>query len=576
MQAYAMRAPRFAATVTGGLMALFVSGAVLPSSAAATPSVAVADSLTTVRSDQPFSGSTSASISAARNEFESFQVVVSAQGEAAGGVTVALAEPLTGPAGSIPAQNVTVYREEYVDLKRASDLEGTTGRWPDALIPAVDPYYGEARNAFPVDVPAGENRVAWIDVLVPVDQAAGTYQGSLAVTDASGFSATVPVELVVRSFGLPSTASLASAFGMDFDLCPAQIGKECFPDQERGWELKSVYVRAALENRVTVSDSAFQPPIRSEREWFRQFILPLLQGGTPQNDQASFLPVRLPGAQLTSVSVDGGRFLKPWKREAAAGGFTDRAFFYACDEPGRSRGEWAECKRSAKSARSWPDLETLVTASIKELQKFKATRVIDIVVPIVNHMNDRPDFGQAYVGDQRPLYDSFLANPAKRLWLYNACPSHGCADDGAGTEPYWAGWPSYAMDQPAFEHRAMGVLSFAQRATGELYFQTTHALKRAWRNQFDFGGNGDGTLFYPGQPKLIGGTTDIPVESIRLKRIRDGREDFEYLTLLAASGQGETALGLAQQLVPTPYSTDIPPATVAAFRDDLAGRIPAN
>jgi hypothetical protein len=556
-----------------GLAAALAALVVAPAVASAAPTVTVADSLATVRPDQPASGPTSAVISAARNEFESFQVVVAAGDAVSPGVSVSLAQPLTGAGGTIPAANVSIFREEYLNLRRASDLEGDTGPWPDALIPTVDAYYGEARNAFPVDVPAGQNRVAWIDVQVPADQPAGLYEGALSVTDAAGFGAQVPIQLTVRDFTLPSTSTLASAFGMDFDLCPAQIGKDCFPNEERGWELKSVYVRAALENRVTISDSAFQPPVRYEREWFRQFILPLLQGGSPQNDKGTMTPVRLPGAQLTAISVDGGKFLKTWRKEAAAGGFTDRAFFYACDEPGSSRKEWARCKRSAKSVRGWPDLETLVTASIQELQRFKATGVIDIVVPIVNHMNDRPDFGQAYVGDQRPLYDAFLADPGKRLWLYNACPSHGCADDGASTEPYWAGWPSYVIDQPGFEHRAMGVVAFAQRATGELYFQTTYSLKRAWRNQFDFGGNGDGTLFYPGQPKRIGGTQQIPVESIRLKRIRDGREDYEYLSLLAAAGQGDIALSLAQQLVPTPYSTDIPSSTVEAFRTDLATRL---
>ena len=32
-----------------------------------------------------------------------------------------------------------------------------------------------------------------------------------------------------------------------------------------------------------------------------------------------------------------------------------------------------------------------------------------------------------------------------------------------------------------------------------------------------FGGNGDGTLFYPGLPAKIGGHTEIPIDSIRLK-----------------------------------------------------------
>ena len=52
-----------------------------------------------------------------------------------------------------------------------------------------------------------------------------------------------------------------------------------------------------------------------------------------------------------------------------------------------------------------------------------------------------------------------------------------------------------------------------------------------WKSQVNFGGNGDGNLLYPGTPATIGGTTQIPIESIRLKQIRDGEEDYEYLSL---------------------------------------------
>jgi hypothetical protein len=37
---------------------------------------------------------------------------------------------------------------------------------------------------------------------------------------------------------------------------------------------------------------------------------------------------------------------------------------------------------------------------------------------------------------------------------------------------------------------------------------------------------------YPGRVARIGGTHDIPVESIRLKLIREGLEDYEYFVLL--------------------------------------------
>ena len=46
----------------------------------------------------------------------------------------------------------------------------------------------------------------------------------------------------------------------------------------------------------------------------------------------------------------------------------------------------------------------------------------------------------------------------------------------------------------------------------------------------------------------MGGTHDIPIESIRLKRIRDGREAYEYLHLLDQRGEGSEAMSVVQGL----------------------------
>jgi hypothetical protein len=53
-----------------------------------------------------------------------------------------------------------------------------------------------------------------------------------------------------------------------------------------------------------------------------------------------------------------------------------------------------------------------------------------------------------------------------------------------------------------------------------------------WTTAHFYGGNGDGYLLYPGTPDRIGGSVGIPIESIRLKHIRDGFEDHQYLRLL--------------------------------------------
>jgi hypothetical protein len=266
--------------------------------------------------------------------------------------------------------------------------------------------------------------------------------------------------------------------------------------------------------------------------------------------------VRLPGAQLTAIEVNGGPYLDDWRKMANAGGFAEKAFLYACDEPGSNRRHWKGCKQAARQTKRWPGLEALATGTIRAADRFKASGALDILVPIVNWIDDREG---AYAGDQRPTYDEFLAAGGKELWLYTACPSHGCAGDPGG-DPYYEGWPSYVIDQPPSEHRSMGMIAFEYGATGELYFDTTSELKRAWKSQFAFGGNGDGTLFYPGTPKRVGGSSHIPIESIRLKRIRDGHEDYEYLNILAARGQGAEAMAIARGLFPTPYETNVSPA----------------
>src|SRR5437763_12499056 len=84
----------------------------------------------------------------------------------------------------------------------------------------------------------------------------------------------------------------------------------------------------------------------------------------------------------------------------------------------------------------------------------------------------------------------------------------------------------------------MGTLAFAENVSGELYFDTVFAYHEGdpWKSQWAFGGNGDGTLFYPGTPERIGGKHDVPVESLRLVQIARSLSDHAYLTLCAQLG----------------------------------------
>src|SRR5262249_35241184 len=116
-------------------------------------------------------------ISAARNEFEPFQVVLKAQSADINDVDVEITD-LRGPADALVTKNnIAVYLERYLDLKVPSSIDGGSGEWPDPLIPRVDQYAHEKRNAFPLKLIRGRNQPLWLEVYVPPSTRPGLYAG---------------------------------------------------------------------------------------------------------------------------------------------------------------------------------------------------------------------------------------------------------------------------------------------------------------------------------------------------------------------------------------------------------------
>jgi hypothetical protein len=128
----------------------------------------------------------------------------------------------------------------------------------------------------------------------------------------------------------------------------------------------------------------------------------------------------------------------------------------------------------------------------------------------------------------------------------------------------------------------MGWLAYRYDVSGELYYAVDQKLaifddekgtlvSTAWTDQWFAGGNGDGTLFYPWDKERVGGETPIPIESMRMKLIRNGHQDYEYLRLAAFNGHELEARAIAKQLYPSTFETITTDAAVEAARRKLAG-----
>jgi uncharacterized protein (TIGR03382 family) len=540
--------------------ALLLAALTLAPLAASAAEVWVAGATEKIRPDAKPRATTEATLAAARNEFEAFQIVVTGRA-----TKVAVeASPLAGP-GTI--DDVKLYRVDLIQLRQASAVDGGTGRWPDALVPDVDDVVGEKRNAFPFDVAAGESRAVWVEYRIPPNAKSGIYRGGVKVTTAEG-EAIVPVTLAVWDFTLPSTSSLKTHFGLSYGLIARAHGVSGDADAVT----RARYAQLGLDHRISISGVA-DDGRHGNMDHFDRFYAPLVQGTAP---------TRLPGAKLTTVKYVGNMTNveehRRWAQHARAQGWFDRLFQYTCDEPPLTC-SWGQIPTRAGAARAAdPEFRTLLTTQIWDAENHGVTNDIDIIVPVVNFIDDKPT--SRHAGNQRHRYDGFLGSgPRKELWLYQSCMSHDCGGTVNMSAPtthdrYYTGWPTYMIDASAVRNRAMEWISFLERATGELYWESAFAFtKDAWTNQWDFSGNGDGTLFYPGTPSRIGGKTHIPVASIRLKMIREGMEDYEYLRALAEAGDPQMAHRIARQLFPNAYSTEVDPEALMAAREMIARRI---
>ena len=567
--------------------------ALLPGSARAATSntsIWITGPLVKVLQTNTTAGTTqSLQISAARNEFADFQVhALPTAGSIQMNLTVSDFTNAQAHSVISSASNVLVYREAYLNITTASDQNGTLGVTPDPLIPAVDPYFGQARNAFPFTVAASQTQSAWIDVLVPSAAPPGYYYGTVTISDGSTVIGQLTVALRVWAFALPSTATLKSAFGVSSDPngmciqafgagsdsgyneCAAYPGSGGSPDKAIELILRSEAM-LALDHRLSLSAVYVGPPAY---DWahFDSTYGDLLNGTAPTVlSGAAFTTFQYtpPAADETMASV-----IQDWVSHFSANGWLGALFDYTCDEPPNGC-TWAGAlsKEQAIHAGS-TSMKTLITTNIANANTNGVANDLNIIVPIVNDME--PQGGS----NQRAAYNAFLSGTNTHLWWYQSCESHdSCSNGTVGAAA--ATWPSYMIDASPVRGRVFQWLAFIDSIEAELYYQTdfcwltssTCGSSDPWIGVYAFGGNGDGTLFYPGTPAKIGGTTPVPVPSIRLKLLRDGMQDYEYLNALSKAGYDALARATAANFITNAYTFNNDPQALTAARETLGNRL---
>lgn len=512
-------------------------------------------------------------IAGAREEWVACQVAIHAQRTLLG-VNVTVSD-LVFQGHKIPADSITLYREHAI--RAASVAYSPTypgmlppGNYRDALIPFEDPYPSAAGAVgVPFDVAVSQNAAVWLDIHIPRGIPAGTYRGTITVTENTlALPRHVFLEVTVWDFTIPRTTQLPMVVG----LYPNQLaaGEEVtsyigdlndeFVTMLRRYERMAREHRFDLDHRFITPDRDFDPVTGAllSADWtdYDNYIGPVIEGtifddGAPPNlwmlpFEPEFLAYPFTGAaEALSVTQYAAEVVSHFQSK---GWPLDKSFVWIYDEPAvdgpadsLSPGEIAEIQAYYVALKAGsPLVNVLVTEGIED----------SVLVSAMDWIGSKGDkyyppemqgfqaagyktfFYQSYVEPSLGLEAINTHGVALRTWPWIAWKYH---TDG---HIYWCGnyWHPTAP------------------------YDTADGQPQAYND-------GNGTLFYPGN-KLgtVGGLTDIdgPLSSVRMKNLRRGRQDVAYLELLTDRGFEAFADSVANALVASALCAEYSPT--GAFR----------
>ncbi|MBM3333912.1 DUF4091 domain-containing protein [Candidatus Sumerlaeota bacterium] len=515
-------------------------------------------------------------VRAARNEWESFQIVLRSSTPVR--ILDVVPGTLRGPAGAaLPSDSMRLYREHQLNITRPSgaNKDFEPGWYPDALIPFRHPMTSERLKggrfqAVPFELPANETHAFWADVHIPSNAAAGRYAGEIAVQIEGSAPLTVPVEVEIWEFTLPERPAMYTEFGSPAERMPRYYGSlmkkgvlDKMPDLAAIYEQCS---RLTAEHRLNSppppdllaydmrEDGSFElsaQQIADLKRWADRFHL-------------NALPVPAPRRRFRDPDADRDRihrWLRSWDRAFDAAGLGDLLVYtYLYDEPNSRTAyqivrRWGRCVRESGSR-----VKALVVEQTKTQDEAWGDLygAVDIWVPLF------------------PLFDADTARArqerGEQIWTYTALTQRK-------PTPWWQ------TELPLCHYRVPAWIGWRYEMKGLLYWGSlshwSH-VEDTWTDPATYQPgnrsrpiskrttyNGEGLLVYPARDVGFDGV----VPSMRLKALRDGLEDFDYLALLESRGLRGKALEIVMPIGPSWFEWARDPQAYLKAREQLAAVI---
>lgn len=506
----------------------------------------------------------SETLSLARNEFESLQLVVVPLDHELKNVRVEAGRFTTSDGKVLPPDSVVIETVGFVRTKKVAYEVDYSGWWPDPLLDFLPS----------VSIAPEEAQSFWVRVHAPKDLEPGSYEGEITITPENALPWASKLTVKVWDFTLSGKPSIPVAI----PSCSQRYFEEFSSGDWNTQKLKIADFQAdyyiswdnLYDQRAPDWDVLMHLQSQGRLGMFNLYPLGFSRG--------SLLRAVSKGGSIAEAVRALVEKIKPVYEQAKRYGLLDHAYFYGMDElPADLFPELAIISEAVKS--TFPDVPIVTTAQDFSFGEKSGIKSIDAWVPLIHE------------------YDPVKAEAAREkglsVWWYNCkTPAH----------PY----PNQFTEYPAIELRLLhGAISAKYRPDGFLYY----SLFRSWtpegdppRRAIDKGPytdwnpcalafseydiyNGEGYLAYPGPDGR-------PLPSIRLENFRDGFEDLAYQDLLEEKikalaskekqltiaqsrwlTEAKAALEVPEDLVKSAHEFTLAPERVRAWRDRLADLI---
>jgi hypothetical protein len=448
---------------------------------------------------------------------------------------------------TISETQVSFYLEHYIMLYGKSGPIGATGYWPDALAPIKEPFNMAAQYN------VVRNRPVWVDISIPISTPAGIYTGTITVTKDNATVETINLEVQVYNFSLPDTTHLVTYMNVSKnwlarfyhkDASSAEMDKLTqtyydflYKHRMEPWfndQLEPKVVINGEQVEVTFDDARYDyylNKLKSKRVLLEAYPAALKRQIKDEEFSKAFTSkVKSYLSQVASYFEKHG-----WKGRLV--------FNSPVDEP--------NTKEDYEATRRWADL---VHEGASPTVPFLATE---------SPVTDDPDWG-----DLRGRVNNYSihGNALNDTRVKQAIEE----EQSKGGEITWyiscdQGYPqpNFFIDAPAMDPVMVPWITARYNMAGILYWAANFWTEtpNPWLDAVTFISgfvcsdgyilNGEGSLLYPGDfTKRYTGQPDVdgPVSSLRFELLREGIEDYEYISILRDKGDSKFADSVVQNM----------------------------